>query len=79
MPVGDSVFLWNLGKFLIEVFQEAEGRGRHSVLILHLTHIKLSLLHVTLRNDVTAVVHIDPPYGSLFAKLQTLCLYIKGG
>ena len=69
MPVGNSVFLWYLGKLLVEVFEETEGRGRHSVLIMCLTHIKLSLLRVTRSYDVAGVVHIDPPYGSLFAKL----------
>ena len=69
MPVGNSVFLWYLGKLLVEVFEETVGRGRHGIKILHLTHIKLSLLRVTRSYDVTGVVYIDPPYGSLFAKL----------
>ena len=79
MPVGNSVFLWDLCKFLVEVFEEAESGGRRGVLILHLTHIKLSLKRVSRSNDVTSVIHIDPPYSSFFANLQVLRLHSISG
>ena len=79
MPVENCVFLWDLCKFLVEVFEEAEGRGRRGVLILHLTHIKLSLVRVSRSNDVTSVIRIDPPYRSFFANLQVLCLHSISG
>ena len=69
MLVGNSVFLRDLCKFLVEVFEKAESGGRRGVLILHLTHIKLSLVRVSRSNDVTSIIRIDPPYRSLFANL----------
>ena len=79
MPVKSSGFLWDLNNFLVEVLEKSVGRGRHSVFILLLAHVKLSLLRVTISNDLTCVVHIYPPYGSLFAKLQAPCFYLISG